>query len=138
MKKTVALILIGIFSTAHTALACGGGNEITLNDDTILSVGGLRFPVTDPEGKSSIGIQDLFKQYQQCLKKNDYVTAVFRGACSMTVRVGDSKGISTHRVRMILERGTATYLVTDLNTGEIKVYEGPVGLRGGCGLKELN
>lgn len=45
---TAAGFLMAMISM-QSSWSCGGGESIVLNDDTILDVNGLTFPITDPE-----------------------------------------------------------------------------------------
>ncbi len=141
MKSQIKRILLahaifGAFFVSSAAFACGGGDTVQLNDDSILSVDGIRFPITDPNNEKGYLIEDLTREYQVCVRRNKNPMALST-ECRTFYRVTDSKGKTTHEVAMVLEGSRAMYMIKNIETKVTDVYEGQLHTRGGCGLQKL-
>lgn len=142
MKK-VLLSLFLAATLASNAYACGGGQQVQLNDDSILTVAGIYYPITDPNNEAPFDLEESMDEIRECqaklAKAGNFAQMLGGTQCPRAyLTVTDSQGNRTHKVNFWMsETNYAQYTVTDLKTGESKRYEGQAGARGSCGLQEV-
>ena len=150
----LALMVISASITCFNAFACGGGQDIVLNDDTVLlgSGRGLRYPISEPQKDVALDIKEYLDEIENCERDVFYngggLDAVIYGSKCNSRRIGavDSQGNHTHWVTMsLIDAGsTARYDVCPRNsegecTEPVKKYSARLGTRdaSGCGLSEV-
>jgi hypothetical protein len=131
----IYIVLTTLMIITTSALACGGGEEVKLNDDTILKSDGLYYPISDPEYKRPVLAEAVMKKYFEC--RLEKVGRYTPNICNKRYRMKDSQGTVTHKVEMDVEGTSATYIVTDVATGTVTTYKAELHTRGGCGLEEV-
>jgi hypothetical protein len=140
MKSFLYLSLLLSLVTIKS-FACGGGQDIVLNDDTVLRPSGLYFPVTDPNDEKPLLIEKIVEANKKCIQSSTNLAgALFGSQCPSTTRlVTDSNQKRTHQVTMSMPNAlTVRYYIVDLSTQTAVTYEAQLGTRGGCGLQQVN
>lgn len=142
MKVISAIVILVTALIPNTrAHACGGGERVVLNDDTILTLEGLFYPISDPD--HPLLIEEYMKEVKECQKRladsmNFGALLGGRECPSTQMAVFDSKGADTHVVTFWMSDSfEVQYSVQDIRTGETKTYKGRLHTRGGCGLQEV-
>jgi len=141
MTKYVFILALLALVAPLKSHACGGGQSVVLNDDTIMVAQGFVFPLSEPEKDLAFDAEAFAIEFNQCqeaaIDSGSFAAILSGRACNNTLEMFDSKGVRTHLIDVSLAGTKITYYVNDVINDKSDVYSAQLHTRSACGLQKL-